>query len=81
MQDLIVTGSQLRAARGALNWSVRQLSEASGVGTTTIVRYEAVEGVPPNRSGNLAKVVSALEAAGIEFTGTPDHRPGIVMRL
>ncbi len=81
MQVVNVTGRQLRAARGALNWSVRQLSEATGVGTSTIVRYEEVDGVPPNRIGNLEKLVRALEDAGIEFTGTPDHRPGIVMKL
>lgn len=75
------TALQLRAARNALNWSIADLSAASGVSMRTIIRYEAIDGVPPNRAGNLDKLVSALESAGIEFTGTPDHRPGIVMRL
>jgi hypothetical protein len=43
----------------------------------TIIRYEDVEGVPPNRSGNLLSLIAALEAAGIEFIGTPDDGPGI----
>ncbi|WP_223428983.1 hypothetical protein [Tateyamaria pelophila] len=43
----------------------------------TIIRYEDVDGVPRNRSGNLEKVVAALESAGIEFIGTPDDGPGI----
>lgn len=72
---------QIRAARGALGWPVKKLAEAAKVGTATIVRFEAIDGVPPSRSGSLTRVMAALEAAGIEFTGTPDHRPGIVMNL
>lgn len=71
---------QLRAARGALNWSVAQLSQASGVPTATIVRYEASEGVPASRKGNLNLIVVALERAGIEFIGTADDGPGIRFR-
>ena len=77
MQDLEITGTQLRAARGALNWSVKQLSDWTGVGTATIVRYEEVEGVPKSRKGNLELIIRALTKAGIEFIGTPDDRPGI----
>ncbi|WP_171208058.1 MULTISPECIES: helix-turn-helix transcriptional regulator [unclassified Ruegeria] len=62
-----VAGKQLRAARGALNWSVRCLSEKSGVGAATITRYEAVDGVPHSRKGNLTKLRSVLEAQGIRF--------------
>lgn len=77
MQDVKVTGFQLRAARGALNWSVRDLADTTGVGTATIVRYEQEDGVPKARKGNLAVLVAALESAGIEFIGTPDDAPGI----
>lgn len=77
MQAKFVTGAQLRAARGALNWSVRQLSERTGVGTATIVRYEQALGIPNSRKDNLTSLAMALEAAGIEFIGTPDNAPGI----
>jgi len=77
MQDLEITGTQLRAARGALNWSVKQLSDYTGVGTATIVRYEEVGGVPKSRKGNLELIIRALTEAGIEFIGTPEDRPGI----
>lgn len=77
MQDLEITGRQLRAARGALNWSVKELSDCTGVGTATIVRYEESEGVPKSRKGNLELIIQALTEAGIEFIGTPDDRPGI----
>lgn len=75
-----VLGLQLRAARGALNWSVAQLSQASGVPTATIVRHEASEGVPASRKGNLNQIVATLEQAGIEFIGSPDDGPGIRFR-
>ena len=76
----IATGMQLRAARNALGWSIETLSTATGVSMRTIIRYEDVDGVPPNRSGNLEKLESALEIAGIEFIGTPDDGPGIRIR-
>lgn len=68
---------QIRAARNALCWSIENLSEATGVSVRTIIRYEDVDGVPANRSGNLEKLVTALEFAGIKFIGTPDDGPGI----
>ena len=38
---------------------------------------EASEGIPTSTAANLNAIKSALEAAGIEFIGTPDDRPGI----
>ena len=76
-EDKLVTGDQIRAARGALNWSVRELAARSGVATATIVRYETEVGVPKSRKDNLAMLKTALEAAGIEFIGTPEDAPGI----
>ena len=80
MQVQFITGSQIRAARGALGWSVQELAESTGVGTATIVRYETAEAVPPSRKGNLQKIIRELESAGIEFIGSPDNGPGIRIR-
>jgi transcriptional regulator with XRE-family HTH domain len=77
MQGHLITGTQIRAARGALNWSVKQLADRAGVGTATIARYEEASCVPKSRKGNLKKLRAVFEAAGIEFIGTPDDRPGI----
>ena len=77
MQDFEVTGTQIRAARGALGWAVKDLAERTGVGSATIVRDEATDGVPASRKDNLRLLQRALEAAGIEFIGSPDDRPGI----
>ena len=73
----MITGSQIRAARSVLKWSIEELSDHSGVGARTIKRFEAANGIPPSRSSTLHDVKSALEAAGIEFIGTPTDRPGI----
>lgn len=77
MQERRITGSQIRAARGVLRWSVQKLAKQTGIGTATIVRYEEQDGIPPSRKNNLEKVRIAFEMAGIEFIGTPDSAPGI----
>ena len=41
------------------------------------MRIEATNGVPLGRVSTLLGVKAALEAAGIEFVGSPDDRPGI----
>jgi transcriptional regulator with XRE-family HTH domain len=73
----MLTGIQIRAARAALGWSSEQLAQAAGVGQRTIMRFEQFDGVPPSRSATLIDLQNALEAAGIEFIGTPENRPGI----
>ena len=78
--DKPITGEQIRAARGALNWSVRELADHSGVATATIVRYELEAGVPKSRKDNLGFLKRCFETAGIEFIGTPDDGPGIRIR-
>lgn len=77
MQDLLITGTQIRAARGALNMSVAELASLSGVGRATIVRYETFLGVPKTRKDSLQRIRAVLETAGIEFIGTPDDAPGV----
>lgn len=61
-----MTPAQCRMARAALQWTVKELSEASDVSTATITRFE--KGVFELRAGNGRKVQAALEAAGVEFT-------------
>ena len=73
----MITGVQIRSARAALRWSVQQLAERAGVGTQTIKRFEVVEGIPHSRTQTLLDIKAALEAAGVEFIGTPEDRPGI----
>lgn len=73
----MITGGQIRAARAAMGWSAEKLANEASVGMRTIMRFEQSEGVPPSRSSTLMDVKRALEAAGIEFIGSPDNAPGI----
>ena len=73
----MITGLQIRLARTALRWSVKDLADRSGVSVPTIKRFEVSDGIPPSRSSTLHEVRTTLEAAGVEFIGTPDDRPGV----
>ena len=73
----MLASQQIRAARHALRWTVQDLASKSAISTSTIKRLEAVEGIPKISAQNLAAIKKALEAAGIEFIGSPDDRPGI----
>jgi len=73
----MLTGSQVRVARHALKWSSEKLAQKSGVSSRTIKRIESENGVPNSNTPTLSALRLALEAAGIEFIGSPDDRPGI----
>ena len=61
----ILTAQQCRMARAGLEWGVRDLSERSGVGITTITRFEKGHSTPIR--GNLKMLRLCFEAAGVEF--------------
>lgn len=73
----MLTGNQVRAARTALRWTVQDLASSAHVSVSTVKRLEADDGVPAVSARNLLGLKNALEAAGIEFIGTPDDAPGI----
>ena len=60
-----------------LRWSSSDLSDKSGVGSATIKRMEVMDGVPRGHIKTLVAIKQALEAGGVVFTGTPDHKPGV----
>jgi transcriptional regulator with XRE-family HTH domain len=76
----MIAGVQIRAARAALRWTINELAEKSGLGVRTIKRFEAFDGIPSSRTSTLAELKRTFEAAGIEFTGTPEDGPGIRLR-
>ena len=73
----MITSGQIRAARSMLRWSASELARKSGIGTTTIKRYELSEGIPNANVRPLTAIKNTLEEAGIEFTGEPDKNPGV----
>ena len=79
----MLTAAQLKAARALVGMEQRALAEASGVSLPTIQRMEASNGNVRGVVDTLMKVMSALEAAGIEFIheGTVSHGGGRGIRL
>ncbi len=65
----MITAAQLRAARALLGIDQRKLAELSTLSVPTIQRMEASSGVIRGNVDSLMKLVSALDAAGIELIG------------
>ena len=77
----MVCSEQIKAARALLGWSAGELSKRSGVGATTLRRYEMLGGIPHANLTVLLKIQRTLEAAGICFTGDPMVNPGVILNL
>jgi transcriptional regulator with XRE-family HTH domain len=74
----IVTSEQIRAGKALLRWSGEELSVRAGVSLSTIRRVEATSGVPEGQNlKTLMAISAALEAAGVEFIGSPEDKPGV----
>jgi transcriptional regulator with XRE-family HTH domain len=76
----MISSSQIRAARALIRWSALDLAHESGVGVATIRRLELVDGIPSSNARTIDALQKALEAAGVEFIGTPDDCPGVRLR-
>ncbi len=57
----------IRAARGLLRWSARELAEKAGVSLATVQRIERPDGTVRGTVRTLARVQQALEAEGVDF--------------
>ena len=65
----MISAAQLRAARAMLGIDQRRLAELSGLSVPTIQRMEAREGVIRGNVDSMMKLISALDAAGVELIG------------
>ena len=72
-----ITGTQIRAARGILNWSVRDLADRTGLSTGTLRRIEAHDGYNKNAAPSLLLIKDALSAAGVDFFVLPTGEAGV----
>ena len=77
----MISVRQIKAGRSMLNWSAADLAKASGVGPATIRRYEMQVGIPAGNTSTMLSIQSAMENAGIEFTGDPMINPGVTLNL
>ncbi len=73
----MITGAQIRAARGLLNLSVAELAERTGLAVNTIRRAEATNDVPVMTPANLRLLVLTFEDAGVIFIEPDARGPGV----
>ena len=76
----MISGAQIRAARGLLGISGTELAKLAGVDWSTVQRFESVDGLSTSRSGTLERIKETLEAAGIVFLGDPNLSPGVQLK-
>jgi len=72
------TGRQIAAARTLSGISQADLAASAQISVRTLRRMEASEGPASGMVNNVAAVMRALEAAGIEFLN--HGRPGVRLR-
>jgi transcriptional regulator with XRE-family HTH domain len=73
-----VTSAQLRMARAALNWTVRDLAEATGLHRNTITNIEVGRYVGDPHSLELIEAV--LRKSGVEFIDENGGGAGVRLR-
>src|SRR6266404_5608624 len=73
-----VTSEQVRMARAALNWTVRDLAEATGLHRNTISNIEV--GRYAGDPSTLAAIEKVLRHAGVEFIDENGGGAGVRLR-
>ena len=68
---------QLKMARAAVGWGVRELAEKAGVTANTVTRIE--NGADAKQS-TIDRLRGALETAGVEFIEENGGGPGVRLR-
>lgn len=72
-----LTGAQIRAARGLLNWSVAKLAEETALAINTVRRAEGDNGPAPITAANADTIRAALERSGVHFIDADGLGPGV----
>jgi transcriptional regulator with XRE-family HTH domain len=70
----VITGAQVRAARGLLGWTVHELAHRAVVSTAMVDFIEETQGPSSGGFAHLAAIQAALEAACIAFVETTGAR-------
>ena len=76
----MLISEQIRAARGLVRWSARELAEKAGLSLPTIQRIEASDGIPSTSAKTLHAIQHALESAGVVFIAGNGGGPGVRLR-
>jgi len=75
---MAVTSAQVRMARAALEWTVRDLADATGLHRNTVTNLEV--GRYAGDPETLSTIKRVLEAAGVEFINENGGGPGVRIR-
>ena len=74
----MITRLQVRMARAALGWGVRDLADRAGLSPNTVSRFENGAGA---RVDTLSQMQNVLERAGIIFVPADEYGgPGVRLR-
>lgn len=73
----MITPEQVRMARAAVGWSIRELAEKAELHHNTISRVEQGK---DTTKGTLLVIKSALEGAGVVFVDPNGLGPGVRLR-
>jgi len=71
-----ITPAQCRGARAMIGMAQPDLAKAAQVGLSTVSNFEQGKSVPIAK--NMADMIAALEAAGVEFTNGGE--PGVKLK-
>jgi transcriptional regulator with XRE-family HTH domain len=76
VEDVVLTGAQVRAARALLRWEVAELAAAAGIPEAEVALLEAHDGAPAPGAVDADAIRRALEAAGVDLLdgGAPGAR-------
>jgi transcriptional regulator with XRE-family HTH domain len=75
---MAVTSAQVRMARAALNWTVRDLAEATHLHRNTITNIETGRYV--GDPATLSAIEGVLRRSGVEFIDENGGGPGVRLR-
>jgi predicted transcriptional regulator len=75
---ILISGRHIRAARGLLGWTQRDLADKAEVALGTLRKMEDFDGLSGTRVETLKRVMAVLEKAGVEFLN--DGSPGVRLR-
>jgi DNA-binding XRE family transcriptional regulator len=73
-----MTSAQVRMARAALNWTVRDLAKAAGLHRNTITNIEV--GRYAGDPETLAAIKAVLRRAGVDFIDENGGGPGVRLK-
>lgn len=75
---ILISGAHIRAARGLLGWTQKDLAKRGKVALGTLRKMEESEGAVDARTDTLIRVMTALDKAGVEFLN--DDQPGVRLK-